>query len=255
MPGRPTLSPAATLNPQPPPHHTHPRYNEDGIAWLPALDPGDPLWPDLIAEAKARKQAEAEAAAAAEAAARAEAEAQAAELAAASEAARAMVAAATAAAESASAGGSQAGSAPGSRPGTGGAVAVGDAPAPEAAAADAEAAAGVLAKAEAAAAAAAAARTVVVLYGPPLAGTSTHAKALAARYGVPVASLDSLLQVGRGLGGGGRTEEGGCGFWGRGHERLLLHVHVCLFGGGSTWVHARGCECECIRVPALPGMR
>lgn len=38
-------------------------------------------------------------------------------------------------------------------------------------------------------------RLVVVMYGPPMAGTSTQARLLGQRYGVPVATIDGLIQV------------------------------------------------------------
>lgn len=40
-------------------------------------------------------------------------------------------------------------------------------------------------------------KTIVVLYGSPMAGTSTQAAMVASRYGIPHVTLDGLLQVGR----------------------------------------------------------
>jgi hypothetical protein len=181
-------------------------YDDNGVAWLPALSPGDPLWPEIITDAKMRRAKAAEEAAAAEAAARAESAQQAAVLAAAADAARAMVAAASAAAAAAGQAGTAGSSVSSSRPETAAGQAEPQSTAGAEAAASSDSAAG--SAPEAATPTASDDRTFVVLYGPPLAGTSTQARSLALRYHVPVTTLDALLEVGlsdegMGLGGGG----------------------------------------------------
>lgn len=54
-------------------------------------------------------------------------------------------------------------------------------------------------------------KPIVLLYGPPMAGTSTQARLLAERYDVPVVTVDTLLQVIRPVFMQHCTDAYGCG--------------------------------------------
>ena len=133
-------------------------YNESGVALLRPLAPGERLWPELLDQA-AQAQARAQEAAATAAARAAVSATPKAELPGVSTAASATDAGATASAQ-------PNGVSPSS-------TQQGAQPSP-----------------------AASQRSIMVVYGPPLSGVSTQARLLSKRYGVPVVTLDGLVQVG-----------------------------------------------------------
>jgi hypothetical protein len=140
---------------------THPTtatsYDANGIALLRPLAAGEPLWPEMIEQAAdARPKLEASAAAA-------------------------VAAAAEAASSAPAAAAPQEHTAAASEPAATGSASGVDLPAQ--------------AQPTAAQQQQQPERLVAVVFGPPMAGTSTQARLLGSRYGVPVVTLDGLVEV------------------------------------------------------------